>query len=94
MAFGKNPSEGGQLLANGFSKDASIMTNHTDSQNQHEQTIGGNAFLAALNIDTHNRNTLWMGDLEAWMDENFVRQIWLGLGEQVVVKMIRDKFTG
>jgi hypothetical protein len=38
--------------------------------------------------------TLWMGDLDPWMDENFVRQLWYTLGEQVTVKMIRDKFTG
>jgi len=35
-----------------------------------------------------------MGELEPWIDENFVRSIWYGMGEQVNVKMIRDKFTG
>ncbi|KAI8970860.1 hypothetical protein BDB01DRAFT_528447 [Pilobolus umbonatus] len=38
--------------------------------------------------------TLWMGDLDPWMDENFIRQLWLSLGENVVVKLIRDKRTG
>nr|CAG8481856.1 1482_t:CDS:2 [Entrophospora candida] len=41
-----------------------------------------------------NKTTLWMGDLEPWMDENFIRQIWYQLGENVSVKIIRDKFTG
>jgi hypothetical protein len=35
-----------------------------------------------------------MGELEPWIDENFIRSLWFGLGEQVNVKMIRDKFTG
>ena len=35
-----------------------------------------------------------MGELEPWIDENFVRSVWLGMGEQVNVKMIRDKFSG
>ncbi|KAJ3188591.1 hypothetical protein HDU85_004305 [Gaertneriomyces sp. JEL0708] len=40
------------------------------------------------------KNTLWMGDLEPWMDENYVRQLWMSLGENVNVKMIRDRLTG
>ena len=35
-----------------------------------------------------------MGELEPWIDENFVRSVWYGVGEQVNVKMIRDKFSG
>lgn len=35
-----------------------------------------------------------MGELEPWVDENFVRSVWFGMGEQVNVKMIRDKFSG
>jgi hypothetical protein len=35
-----------------------------------------------------------MGELEPWIDENFVRSVWFGMGEQVNVKMIRDKFSG
>ncbi|CAG8825963.1 2024_t:CDS:2, partial [Racocetra persica] len=41
-----------------------------------------------------NKTTLWMGELEPWMDESYVRQIWYQLGENVNVKFIRDKFTG
>ncbi len=35
-----------------------------------------------------------MGELEPWIDEGFVRSVWYGMGEQVNVKMIRDKFSG
>ena len=35
-----------------------------------------------------------MGELEPWIDENFIRSVWYNLGEQVNVKMIRDKFSG
>lgn len=40
------------------------------------------------------KTTLWMGELEPWIDENFVRNIWYNIGENVNVKMIRDKFSG
>jgi RNA recognition motif-containing protein len=40
------------------------------------------------------KTTLWMGELEPWIDENFVRNVWFQLGENVNVKMIRDKFSG
>ena len=40
------------------------------------------------------KNTLWMGDLEPWMDENYLKQIWFKLGEAVNVKVISDKFSG
>jgi hypothetical protein len=31
---------------------------------------------------------------QPWIDENFVRTVWFGMGYQVNVKMIRDKFSG
>ena len=43
-----------------------------------------------LEADDYHR----MGELEPWIDENFVRSVWYNLGEQVNVKMIRDKFSG
>ncbi|KAF9101086.1 hypothetical protein BGX27_000113 [Mortierella sp. AM989] len=39
-------------------------------------------------------SSLWMGELEPWMDENWIRGAWYNAGEQVAVKMIRDKYTG
>ncbi|KAK9486599.1 hypothetical protein V1527DRAFT_462923 [Lipomyces starkeyi] len=49
----------------------------------------------AGNMATNDsKTTLWMGELEPWIDENFVRQVWSNFGEAVNVKMIRDKFSG
>lgn len=39
-------------------------------------------------------NDVRMGELEPWIDENFVRSVWYNMGESVNVKMIRDKFSG
>lgn len=44
--------------------------------------------------DGESKTTLWMGELEPWMDENFIRTVWYNMGESVNVKMIRDKFSG
>ncbi|KAI7881584.1 RNA-binding domain-containing protein [Lichtheimia hyalospora FSU 10163] len=41
----------------------------------------------------NTKTTLWMGDLEPWMDEQFITQLWYNLGENVMVKVIRDKVT-
>ncbi|KAL2885517.1 hypothetical protein HOO65_080467 [Ceratocystis lukuohia] len=41
------------------------------------------------------KSTLWMGELEAWMDENFIKGVWMSsAGENVQVKVIRDKSSG
>ncbi|KAJ1938505.1 hypothetical protein GGF37_004787, partial [Kickxella alabastrina] len=37
---------------------------------------------------------IWMGDIEAWMDDECIRQMWARAGELVSVKMIRDRLTG
>jgi hypothetical protein len=59
-------------------------------------SVSGSSTPPSSNVPFANldKNTLWMGDLDAWMDENYVRQIWQQYGEQVNVKVIRDKFTG
>ncbi|KAG0006065.1 hypothetical protein BGZ65_009453 [Modicella reniformis] len=44
--------------------------------------------------DLRSSATLWMGELEPWMDENWIRGAWYSAGEHVAVKMIRDKYTG
>ncbi|KAM9881559.1 RNA recognition domain-containing protein [Verticillium dahliae] len=42
-----------------------------------------------------NKTTLWMGELEPWMDENFIKGVFAtATGEQVNVKVIRDKSSG
>jgi hypothetical protein len=42
-----------------------------------------------------SKTTLWMGELEPWMDENFIKGVFLSsAGETVQVKVIRDKNSG
>jgi len=55
---------------------------------------GGGAPQAGNGTPDGAKTTLWMGELEPWIDENFVRNVWFQLGENVNVKMIRDKFSG
>lgn len=38
--------------------------------------------------------TIWMGELEPWLDEAAIKKIWSLYGENVSVKLIRDKFSG
>ncbi|KAJ3341448.1 hypothetical protein HDU93_004849 [Gonapodya sp. JEL0774] len=48
----------------------------------------------AYGSQADTRTSVWMGELEPWMDENFLRNAWYSLGENVQIKMIRDKFNG
>ncbi|ANB14380.1 Nam8p [Sugiyamaella lignohabitans] len=41
-----------------------------------------------------SKSTLWMGELEPWYDENAIGKIWQNFGENVTVKLIRDKYSG
>ncbi|KAF5095268.1 hypothetical protein D0Z03_001876 [Geotrichum reessii] len=43
---------------------------------------------------TADSKTLWMGELEPWLDEAAIKKIWGFYGENVSVKLIRDKFSG
>ena len=49
---------------------------------------------SAVFIAVHRLTMSRMGELEPWVDENFIRNLWFQMGEQVSVKMIRDKFSG
>lgn len=70
------------------------------AQNQQGQEGDVGAFQGQGGLDAgtpgsgDSKTTLWMGELEPWIDENFIRSVWFGMGEQVNVKMIRDKFSG
>ncbi|KAF2857127.1 RNA-binding domain-containing protein [Piedraia hortae CBS 480.64] len=55
---------------------------------------GGTPAGTSPQLSGDRKNTLWMGELEPWIDENFIRSVWFGMGFQVSVKMIRDKFSG
>ncbi|EEB05460.1 RNA-binding protein [Schizosaccharomyces japonicus yFS275] len=43
---------------------------------------------------SHNNSTLWMGELAPFITEAMVQQIWNSLGENVNVKIIRDRYSG
>jgi RNA recognition motif-containing protein len=43
------------------------------------------------NADTRS---LWVGDIEAWMDEKYVTELFSKTGQVVSVKIIKDKSTG
>lgn len=50
---------------------------------------------ASLSQPGEPSKTLWMGELEAWMDENFVKNVFSTVsGETVNVKVIRDRASG
>ena len=51
-------------------------------------------YVETLLVPYYNTDRIRMGELEPWIDENFVRNLWFQMGEQVSVKMIRDKFSG
>ncbi|OZJ03138.1 hypothetical protein BZG36_04649 [Bifiguratus adelaidae] len=66
----------------------------TPSSSSHGQSTSDlTHFSNHLGQEGPARNTLWMGDLEPWMDEMFIRHLWSQMQEQVNVKLIKDKFT-
>jgi RNA recognition motif-containing protein len=38
--------------------------------------------------------TLWIGDIESWMDENYIMELFQGIAQITSVKLIRDKIKG
>jgi len=72
------------------------MTGQADpSATQFQGPVPGDANSAPVpQQGADGKTTLWMGELEPWIDENFIRNLWFQMGEQVNVKMIRDKFSG
>lgn len=44
-------------------------------------------------MDTSDQRTLWVGDIEQWMDETYVMNLFAHVAEVVNVKLIRDKTT-
>lgn len=50
---------------------------------------------AAQPVTSEAARTLWMGDLDAWMDEVFIKNAFLSsISETVTVKIIRDRQSG
>ncbi|PHZ10858.1 uncharacterized protein RHIMIDRAFT_258055 [Rhizopus microsporus ATCC 52813] len=38
--------------------------------------------------------TLWMGELDPWMDDNYLRQLWWSMGQEVTCRISIDKYGG
>jgi RNA recognition motif-containing protein len=38
--------------------------------------------------------TLWVGDIESWMDENYIANLFSKVGQVTNAKIIRDKNSG
>ncbi|KAK8450489.1 hypothetical protein SEVIR_6G035300v4 [Setaria viridis] len=50
--------------------------------------------VAAAAAGPNEVRTLWIGDLQYWMDENYIYGCFAATGEVQSVKLIRDKHTG
>jgi RNA recognition motif-containing protein len=46
-----------------------------------------------MNRDVKTLKTLWVGDIEAWMDEQYLTNLFGKSGRVIKVKIIRDKAT-
>lgn len=46
-----------------------------------------------MNQDPKSLKTIWVGDIEAWMDEKYLGELFGRSGTVVKVKIIRDKVT-
>ncbi|KAK6338976.1 hypothetical protein TWF696_009772 [Orbilia brochopaga] len=86
--------QGGSTSPGGTNQQGQAQApNANQAPSQSPAPFNGNGSAnGASNNDA--KTTLWMGELEPWIDENFIRSVWYSLGEQVNVKMIRDKFNG
>ncbi|KAJ1765547.1 hypothetical protein LPJ74_006309, partial [Coemansia sp. RSA 1843] len=81
------PSLSGGATSNAFYTSPSSQNNYQ----LHSQMFIPSAVSADPGIGTAQ---LWMGDVEPWMDDERICQIWARLGESVAVKTIRDRLTG
>ena len=69
--------------------------NNTPTGNQPNGSQEAPFVQPTLPASDQSAKTLWMGEMEPWMDENFIKQVFQTvLGEQVQVKVIRDRNSG
>ncbi|KAJ9086519.1 hypothetical protein DSO57_1003447 [Entomophthora muscae] len=75
-----------------FTSSHSASSTHNFSPFSTSLGLGGEVH---HNIDpVAGRSTLWMGELEPWMDEGALRQIWASVGFSVMPKVIHHRGTG
>lgn len=60
----------------------------------HQHSSSSDYYSYNQSFDDNSKNTLWMGELDPWLDEPSIKKIWAAFGETVNVKLIREKFTG
>lgn len=102
MAYQYDPNQQGQFPPENNGQAPQGLQQQQHQPQQQGQEGGSPAPFAqqggvdgsAGSVTGDAKTTLWMGELEPWIDENFIRSVWFGMGETVNVKMIRDKFSG
>ncbi|GAB2218317.1 hypothetical protein Drorol1_Dr00001537 [Drosera rotundifolia] len=55
---------------------------------------GGGGKMRASEAAAGENRTIWVGDLQHWMDENYLHRCFAPTGEVVSIKVIRNKHTG
>lgn len=48
----------------------------------------------AAPVNHQDSKSLWIGDIESWMDENYIANLFCQVGAVANVKIIRDKNSG
>lgn len=95
---GSGTSSGSHSISSNSTDAASLSTNNSSTITEYggaptyPAQLYNNGAPAPSNDDS--KSTLWMGELDPWLDEAAIRKIWSNFGENVNVKLIRDKFTG
>ncbi|CAK9171586.1 unnamed protein product [Ilex paraguariensis] len=59
---------------------------HQNQQQQQKQ--------AQIQSSSEENKTIWIGDLQQWMDEDYLQSCFAHTGEVITIKVIRNKLTG
>lgn len=73
---------------------ASAVTNTSTSSTSTSTSSTSTSSSTSSGSNTTNTNSLWMGDLDPWMNETFIFSLFAHTGDLANVKIIRDKQTG
>lgn len=86
---------------NGFDQNNAFDQNQNGGYDQNAAPNGNGSMEnitpggTAQATTSDSARTLWMGDLDTWMDETFIKTSFASAtGEQVSVKIIRDRQSG
>ncbi|EPX71166.1 RNA-binding protein [Schizosaccharomyces octosporus yFS286] len=76
------------------------LVDHEPSDDNHPSSLDGPSNNNRSSVPiisepaSHGKTTLWMGELEPWLNELYIQQAWASLGHNVIVKLIQNKYTG